>query len=268
MSLSASQLYAAGRLHEAIALLGEELRQHPGDSERRGLLAELLCFAGEWERADKQLEVISHQEPQLAVGLAQFRQVLRAAQARAQFYSEGRLPEFLEPPDALLQLYLRASIALREGHVDEAEALLTQAESQRRPLCGACNGRLFDELRDLDDLTACMLEVLSSNGKYYWIPYARVERIEFHPPRRPRDLLWRPAHITVHDGPDGEVFLPAIYAPPADADEATLLGRVSDWYGAPDGPVRGRGQRTLLVGEEAVPLLEIETLVIAGDAHG
>ena len=50
--------------------------------------------------------------------------------------------------------------------------------------------------------------MLTSTGKYYWIPMERVEMIEFHDPARPRDLLWRRAHMVVRGGPDGEVFLP------------------------------------------------------------
>ncbi|MEI7815483.1 MAG: type VI secretion system accessory protein TagJ, partial [Coriobacteriia bacterium] len=72
--------------------------------------------------------------------------------------------------------------------------------------------------------------VLTSTGKYYWIPLEAVELAEFRPPERPRDLLWRPTHMVVTDGPDGEVFLPTIYPLTfANGDDQLRLGRGTDW---------------------------------------
>ena len=52
-------------------------------------------------------------------------------------------------------------------------------------MAGTCDGRPFEDSRDLDDLTSCVLEVLTSDGSYYWVPIADVESIEFRPPARP-----------------------------------------------------------------------------------
>jgi protein involved in temperature-dependent protein secretion len=43
-----------------------------------------------------------------------------------------------------------------------------------------------------------------------------------------------------------------------------MLGRSTDWRGGDGSPVRGIGQRTLLVDDDARPLLEIGTLRFAG----
>lgn len=267
--MNAKEHYQAGRLTEAVAAASEEVKRHPTDLDRRGLLGELLCFVGELERADLQLDAMGHQDPQLAVGVSLFRQLIRAAQARAQFYAEGRLPEFLDRPCPRLQCHLQASIRLREGDVGEAARLLEEAEQQRMPLAGHCDGEAFEDLRDLDDLTASLFEVLTSTGKYYWIPMERVERIEFRPPERPRDLLWRRALMTVRDGPDGEVFLPTLYAGShAESDDRLRLGRATDWRGGRDGPTRGVGQRMFLVGEEARGILELQEITVTAPAPG
>ena len=141
-----------------------------------------------------------------------FRQILRAEQARRQFYAEGRLPEFLEPPSERLKRHLEASVRLRDGQPGEAVQLLQQAEAERPPVAGVCGGQPFADLRNMDDLLRSFFEVLTTTGKYYWVPMERVESMEFHPPKRPRDLLWRSVHMIVRGGPDGEVFLPALYA--------------------------------------------------------
>ena len=79
-------------------------------------------------------------------------------------------------------------------------------------MTGTCDDQPFDDLRDLDELTASFFEVLTSTGKYFWIPLERVDTVEFRAWERPRDLLWRRAHMVVRGGPDGEVYLPVLYA--------------------------------------------------------
>jgi type VI secretion system protein ImpE len=50
--MTATDLYRAGRLNEAIQALGTALRSDPTDAQRRTFLFELLCFAGEYDRAE------------------------------------------------------------------------------------------------------------------------------------------------------------------------------------------------------------------------
>src|SRR5439155_24520554 len=140
-------------------------------------------------------------------------------------------------------------------------------EGQRPRVRGTCDGQPFTDLRDLDDLTAPVFEVLTSNGKYYWVPVERVERVEFRPPARPRDLLWQRAHMVVRGGPDGEVYLPTLYAGShAEADENLALGRATDWRGGNGEPTRGVGQRNLLVGDDCRAVLELKELTTAADS--
>src|SRR5919199_4477904 len=108
--MNAHEHYQAGQLNEALAAATAEVKQHPTDASRRGFLCELLCFAGDLDRADAQLDLMGHQDPQAMMGVGLFRHLLRAEQARRQFYSEGRLPEFLEQPSEVLRLHLEASI--------------------------------------------------------------------------------------------------------------------------------------------------------------
>src|SRR5580765_4723217 len=101
--MNSSELYQVGKLTEAIAAANDEVKKRPTDPACRGLLTELLCFAGDLDRADKQLDVIVAQDPQALPGISLFRQLVRAEMARQQFYQEGRLPEFLAKPPDLLQ---------------------------------------------------------------------------------------------------------------------------------------------------------------------
>jgi type VI secretion system protein ImpE len=265
--MDAKELFKAGALTEALAAAADDVKQHPVDLARRGFFCELLCFAGELSRADAQLDALGHQDPQLTLGISMFRQLIRAEQARQQFYAEGRVPEFLEPPAPHLKRCLEASICAREGRPVEAVVLLDEAERLRPIVSGICDGRSFEGLRDIDDLTAPFFEVLTSNGKYYWIPIERVELIEFRTPERPRDLLWRRVHMVVMGGPDGEVFLPTLYAGSAtDPDQRIRMGHMTDWHGGDGSPVRGAGQRMFLVGDDGRGILELKQVAITPQA--
>lgn len=256
--MKARDLYKSGQLTEAIAAAVGDVKQRPQDAAARSFLCELLCFSGDLERADKQLDTIGQQSPEAMVGVSLIRQLIRAETARRQFFQEGRVPEVIENPAPWLTKQLEASVLLRDGDATRAAELLAEAESQRPLVSGTCDGARFDDWRDLDDLIGGVFEVLTSNGKYYWIPAGTVESIEFKPAERPIDLLWRRVHMIVRGGPDGEVYLPTLYAETYLQDDDQLrLGRATAWTGDDTGVARGLGLRTILIGEQDRTLLEL-----------
>ena len=259
--MNARENYEAGKLGDAVAAALAEVKAAPGDKATRAFLAEICCFTPDLERVDRQMDMLADVDPKASVGVSMFRQLVRAEQARRQFFSEGRVPEFLVDPSESLKLSMQASIRLREGDTAGAMALLTEAEEKRPKLTGTCDGTAFDEFRDLDDLTAGHFEVLTSNGKYYWVPFERVELAELRPPQRVRDLVWRRTRMIVRDGPDGEVFLPCLYPGSENAaEDAVRLGRATDWTGGSGSPTRGTGLRTYLVGDGTKTILEMQEL--------
>ena len=267
--MSASDLFRAGKLKDAITAAVDEVRNHPTDTGRRLFLSELLCFAGDLERADNHLDAVGHNDPQIMPWIVTFRQLIRAEQSRQDFFAKGRLPEFLTRPEGAAAQLLEASIRVREGALQEAALLLDQAEESRRRMTGTCDGQAFQDFRDLDDQTCCVLEVITTNGTYYWIPISQVESIEFHEPERSRDLIWRRTHLIVRDGPDGEVYLPVLYpGASVEADDQIRLGRQTEWRGGDAMPVRGVGQRTFLVGDDARSIMELKTITFEPPAEG
>jgi type VI secretion system protein ImpE len=258
--MNAHELYRAGRLQDAIAAMNDEVRKNPADIDRRAFLAELLATAGNLDRADLQLDALSQIDSKAAVGIATFRHLVRAAQARMQCFTEGRVPEFLGQPTSAMRGTLEALIHLREGRPEQARAVVEQAEASRVHPRGTCDGKPFDDLRDLDDVCAGVFEVLTSNGKYYWVPIESVALLEFRAVARPRDLLWRRVHMVVREGPDGEVFIPCTYPGRAEDSESLRLGRATEWVEPDGGPIRGRGLRTWLVGEDEKTVLDVQAV--------
>jgi type VI secretion system protein ImpE len=261
--VDALQLFRDGRLQDAIAACTGEVQSRPAKPDHRDLLSQLLCFSGEYERADKHLETLGAQFPDRAPVVSLIRQLIRAAKARQQFYDDGRLPEFTERPPEYLQLYLEASMCFRQGEDEEAAKLLARAEAARPRLAGRCNGQHFQDLRDADDLSAALLEVFTTTGKYYWIPLENIRRIMLHPVENPLDVLWRRCQIQATACSEGLVYVPQLYAGTFRAeDESLRLGRSTEWFGPDEGPVRGVGHRILWIDDATRPFVEIQSLEI------
>ncbi len=260
--MNAREFYQAGQLDNAIKAIVDEVKKNPTDTNRRGFLSELLLISREWDRADKQLDMIGHQSPDAMMGIMMWRQIIRAGQSRDQFLTKGRVPEVLEVPDDLVQNYLKAAVLLSDGQTKKAATLLEAAEEGRQPLSGELDGERFSDFRDLDDRMPGVLEVFTCNGKYYWIPWSRVISLDFFTPESALDLVYRRAHLEINgDGPDGEVYIPAVYMPVPEEDrEATLLGRSTDWLGEDGEPTMGAGQKMFYVGEQAKTILEMQRL--------
>lgn len=260
-SPSAGALFRAGRLDDAVAAAGAAVKQQPGDLAARVLLAEMLLFAGNLERADVILDAASGLDPSAAIVVAEFRQLLRAEMARRQLFRDGRVPEFLGEPTSCQRASLAALVALRAGDAAEAAREVEAAEAARTHVAGQAGKDRFDDFRDVDDVLSGSFEVLTTTGKYFWIPTERVASVSFDAPKRPRDLYFRRASMDVADGPDGVVYLPALYAAEgADLASDQRLGRATDWRELAPGLVRGVGQRVFLAGENAIGMMELGQL--------
>ncbi len=57
--MNAREFVKTGDLTQAIALAKQDVRDRPLDAQHRMLLFELLCFAGQWDRATLQLDTLT-----------------------------------------------------------------------------------------------------------------------------------------------------------------------------------------------------------------
>ena len=70
-------LFGAGALDAAVAAANDAVRKAPTDVDARVLLAELLIFTGNLDRADVLLDAASALDPSAALVISEFRQLLR-----------------------------------------------------------------------------------------------------------------------------------------------------------------------------------------------
>ncbi len=231
--MSPLELYRAGELRAAIKALGDELRSNPLDVKRRTFLFELLCFAGEYDRAEKQLNVLADSSSQASAGTLVYRSALHAERTRQEMFLKQDFP----PPHAA------------------------------GPASGVGDGQAFADLRDSDPRVGANIEVFIA-GSYTWIPTAYMRRLEIEKPENLRDLLWARARIETSPAfrlqDLGEVLIPVL-APLSwkHPDEAVQLGRLSVWEDAGEEDSVDEvlyGHRLMLVDGEEVPLLELRSI--------
>jgi type VI secretion system protein ImpE len=225
--MGAKELFQAGKLNEAVAALNAEVRDNPTDVRRRTFLFELLCFQGEYDRAEKHLHVLAGAGPEAQLGAVLYFSALHAERLRHDLFAKKEYPA-------------------------------VPAEEDSRG--GTIEGKPFESLEDSDPRVGRRLELFAA-GAYLWLPFAHIESIEVQAPRRLRDLLWVPAFVRT--GPAfkgtelGEVLLPVL-APFSykHADDNVRLGRATDWR-EEDGLSLPSGQRMFSVDGEDIPILEI-----------
>ncbi|MCO8121095.1 hypothetical protein NHH03_05045 [Stieleria sp. TO1_6] len=264
MTSTPMELYQAGQIDDAVDSALAQVKAKPADVGLRFRLAELSCIAGNLDRADRQLDTVSNQDAQAALGAALWRQLIRGELARRECFYQGRVPEFLGQPSEKLQAHLQALTLVRSGDSTAAAKVLSPLmDTPNLNTTVTVNGQAIDELRDLDDLLSPVLEVFTTTGKYFWVDWNQILTLEMQPPKRPLDLLWRQATLSIESGPDGEVYVPAIYLDPdpnQSSDANLRLGRGTDWVQTDSEIVRGRGQKTLLVGDQDMPIMQLQSI--------
>jgi len=260
----AKQKLDSGDLKGAIDSLIQIVKQKPTDSQARIFLFELSLFSGEWERAEKQLEVIAQMDIESAFGAKVYQQCIAAERKRARYFSESLNPEFVtEVPEYIYGL-LNANNYLREGDSAKAREILDEVEEKRPAFSCQVNGEKREDFRDYNDLTSCVMEVFIRDS-YVWVPLEQISAIEFAPLRSLRDLFWRQAKIMALNGTAGEVFIPGIYSASWKSQDAEIqLGRATDWQDAGNEVYIGLGQKIFFDGNPK-PMFELEKIIFSAD---
>jgi len=260
--VKAKELLEANKLSAAVAELTQEVKHHPADPRLRTFLFEVLCFSGDFERAERQLDVIGHQDEKSGIGVEVYRNLIRAENTRKKLFTQGLKPAFLSDIPAHATAQLNAIDCLRRSELAEAKALLNQSQSEVPSLKCRINGTEFPSFRDSDDRTASILEVFAQDV-YAWVPFEQIVKLTINAPKHLRDLLWVPASMEVVDRPPVDVFLPVLYVDSEQDDNDQIrLGRMTDWLALGPGIAAGIGQKVFVAGEEDKAILEIREFEI------
>jgi len=252
-----TQLLSSGQLTTALDELNREVKADPVDIRRRTMLFELLCFAGDYTRAERQLDVIAQQDANADIGAQLYRNALSAERLRSRLRSDGLAPSFILDPPPFAALHLEAFNRLREGRAGEARELLERAAETEDAVGGKMNGQPFADISDGDPLLSPFLELII-HDRYVWLPFVQIKRLTVAAPKKLRDLMWIPAELESIDGPIGAAFIPVLYCGSSSHDDDQVrLGRATDWKDAGAGLMRGFGQRILFIDDNERAVLQL-----------
>ncbi len=227
--MNARELFQAGKIADSIQALAAELRNDPTNVRNRTFLFELLCFMGELDRAERQLDILSDLSKEAGMGTLIYRSAIQAERLRREMFDKKTFPQTVAEP----------------------------------PRGAILNGTRFDTVEDADPRIGPRLEVFAA-GSYLWLPFAQIASIRIEAPKRLRDLIWIPAILKTAPkcgGLDlGEVIIPAL-TPLAfrHQEDSVRLGRQTVWEEL-DATVVPAGQKLFLVDGEEFPVLEVRTL--------
>lgn len=258
----AKELVQGGSLHAAIERVTQVVKGTPTDGRLRTILFELLCFAGDWDRAEKQLDVIGHQDAKTEIGVLTYRSLIAGEKARRRVFEQGVEPHFVQEPPPYINLQLRALIERQQGLIEAASQTLDDAMTTWPTFRGTINGRPFEEIRDCDDTLGPVLEVFVRD-QYVWLPFEQITRVEFQTPTRLRDTLWVEAKIETREHSLTHVVVPALYVRSTEqSDERVKLGRMTDWLALGNDQFQGIGQRMFWVDGSEESILRIREIHI------
>jgi type VI secretion system protein ImpE len=250
----------AGNLTAAVESALKLVKTNPTDAAARTFLFELSCFSGDWDRAEKQLDVIGHQDTNAMIGSMIYRQNFKAERDRMKLFSDGLKPQFMTATPPYVEELLSAVNRVREENVFEARGILDGVEEERPAFPCTVNGEGFSDFRDYNDLTMCVFEAIHKDA-YMWLPFESVQKVEFFEPKTLRDLYWIQGKVELTNGMGGEMFFPALYSGSWKSEnDQVRLGRMTDWRDEGEELFVGEGMKLFWMDGKDKSLLDIRTI--------
>jgi type VI secretion system protein ImpE len=247
----------AGRLVEALAALQAEVKKRPSDPKLRIFLFQILAVQGQWDRALTQLQVVSDLDPAAVQMHHTYREILQCEALRREVFAGRRAPLIFGEPAEWMALLLQAVQLEAQGKFDEGRLLRERAFEEAPATTGTIDGKPFAWIADADTRLGPMLEAIV-NGKYYWIPFARLAEIKIEKPIDLRDVAWMPAVLTFTTGGESVAFVPTRYpGSEAAVDPSIVMARSTAWSEPAPGVHHGLGQRLLATDEGEFPLMDV-----------
>jgi type VI secretion system protein ImpE len=270
MSLAdaAEQSLKGGDPVAALAQLQEQVRARPADPKLRIFLFQLLCVLGRWERALNQLDVASGLDPEALAMAKTYGDAVRCEAVRGDVFEGKKSPMIFGQPDQWLALLIESLLVAGGGEHERSHQLRSRAFEEAPPSQGAVDGRPFSWIADADSRLGPVLEAVI-NGRYYWVPFSRLIKIEIEPPEDLRDMVWMPAHLQFENGGESVALIPTRYPGSEKAEDGLIaLARKTVWEELAPDAHRGLGQRILATDAEDVPLMEVRTISMTGSPEG
>ena len=259
---AAEEALRAGDPELALSELQNAIRSAPADPKLRTFLFQLLSVLGNWERAANQLDVVAELDAGALPMKQMYQEALRCEVVRSKVFEGKSAPLLFGHPEDWIALLIEALLNDGQGKTEDGAKLRAKAFEVAPGSRGTLNGEAFEWIADADMRLGPVCEAVI-NGRYYWLPFARLNRIALEEPEDLRDYVWMPATFEFANGGEQVGIIPARYSgSEKDSDPLVRLARKTDWVDCGNDTYHGRGQRMLTTDGGDFPLLEVREIVI------
>ena len=211
---------------------------------------------GQWQRALTQLKVLAEMEASTLPMVQAYREALQCEVLREQIFAGQRSPLVFGDPANWVAQMVQALALSAEGKHAEAQQLRERAFEEAPATAGSIDGTAFEWIADSDSRLGPILEAIV-NGRYYWVPFDRIFRIDIEAPADLRDTVWTPANITWANGGTTVSMIPTRYPGSENGDGAIRLSRRTEWDEVAPDVFHGLGQRLLATDAGDYALMDV-----------
>jgi len=262
----AADLVRSGRLTDALAALQQDIRQKPEDQGLRIFLFQLDCVVGRFDQALSQLQLLASLDAEAMLLAQVYRQLIGCEMLRREVFAGNRAPVIFGEPIEWVGFLVQASTLLAQMRFDESAKLRAQAFEAAPATAGKIDGKPFEWIADADSRLGPVLEAIL-DGKYYWVPFCRLTKIEIGKPVDLRDAVWIPGQFTWTNGGTASGFIPVRYPGTENSDDDTLrLARKTIWKEVAADSFLGSGQRMFSTETGNYPLLDCRAIELSSSA--
>lgn len=257
--MDAASLLKDGNLADCKAQLFNDIKKDPSNIELRIFLFQLSCINRDWQRADTQLNVLKDLSDSTLAMVNTYQQLIECELKREKVLTGENTPICFGEPSDWLAYYIKAYQKYCLNDIKQANELLRQGAELAPAISGSINSENFNWLSDGDVRFGPAIEVML-NGGYYWLPLEYVTEINFEAVDDLRDLVWRPANLTLKNKGQLIVFMPVRYPVTTNTTDAQLLARTCDWQEPTENFYIGNGQRVFVTDQAEYPLLNVNSI--------
>lgn len=257
--MPAQQLIRDGDLAGALAVLQGAVRKNAADVKLRIFLFQLLAVLGQWGRSLTQLNVAGELDAGTLPMVQTYREAIQCEALRADIFAGKRAPLIFGEPQPWLAQLIEA-LQLDTTDPERAAVARAQAFDAAPASPGSIDGARFAWLADADQRLGPVLEAIV-NGRYFWIPLCRINKIELDAPADLRDAVWTAASFTWTNGAQTVGLIPTRYnGTVANGNEALLLARRTEWVEEGASIGRGLGQRMWATDAGEYALMDVRVI--------
>lgn len=257
--MDSATLLKNGDLSGCKSALFSDIKKDPSNIDLRIFLFQLACVQKDWKRAETQLDVLKDLSDSTLAMVNTYKQLIECELRRESVLAGQKDPVCFGEPSDWLAYYVKAYQQFCANDITQANTLLQQGAELAPAIAGTINGEAFEWLSDGDVRFGPSIEVML-NGGYYWLPLEYISEINFEPVDDLRDLVWRPANLTLKNKGQLIVFVPVRYPGSVETSDAQLLARTCDWKELAANYFVGEGQRIFMTDKSEYPLLEVNSI--------